>query len=94
VRGVAHRSKAFHGGVDWLVGNNGEGGLLMLGVDGSWFRKDAGARANIGVVAVGVGCGLRRRALVTPSWPMERVALGSWQSATSGGLWPSGSWLD
>jgi hypothetical protein len=41
--GVAHRSSALHGGVDQPTGNDGEGGLPVVGVDSSRFRKVAEA---------------------------------------------------
>jgi hypothetical protein len=63
--GVAHWSSALHTSTDRSVGNDGEGGLLVVGVDNSRFGNVAEAQA------VGVGRGPRRQPPVMPQWRME-----------------------
>jgi hypothetical protein len=53
--GVAHQSSAFHGSVNRPVRNDGEGGLSVIGVDGSWFRKEDRALVDVEVALVEPG---------------------------------------
>jgi hypothetical protein len=64
---VGEGSTGAHRGLTTAVDQGGgEGGLPMVGVDSSRFRKVAEAKADDEVVAVGVGHGLRQLPPVTP----------------------------
>jgi hypothetical protein len=70
--GVAHRSSALHGGVDWSAGNDGEGDLLVVGVGSSPFGKMAAAQADDEVVAVEIGRGPRWLSMASSKRRMKR----------------------
>jgi hypothetical protein len=71
--GVAHWSSALHGGTDQSAGNNGEGGLPVVGVGSSWFGKVAIAQADDEVVAVGVGRGPRWLSMMSSARRMKQL---------------------